>query len=135
MMKSDKQTDEKGSPYLKANPLRYNINNNYGQFRKPRECMPSKERDAFIAEHSKAGASTISLRQKNRYIDEFLVFMADEYGVRDVRDITPYHFENYINFLENNKRIKESTRKVKIGIPKVWLQWLLLNGYINQPII
>ena len=76
---------------LKSNALRYD-DRHFSQFgRSPRECIPCKERELFISESARKGDTTVTLRQKNRYIDEFLGFINDTYGFSEPQQLTAEH--------------------------------------------
>lgn len=115
---------------MNHNPLRYDDKaTSFG--RKSRLCHPCEERESYIVEYAKKGESTISLRQKNRYIDEFIVYLAQHHDYRKVTDISSEQLLDYITYVEADSSIGYKTAKIKISIVRNWLKWLFKNKVIR----
>jgi hypothetical protein len=86
--------------------------------RQIRECLPSKEREAYVAYERSRGCTLVTERQKNRYIDEFLRFCK-----KDAHQIRASDLKRYAKHLERLQEAFETAR-AKIAIPIQWCRWM-----------
>ena len=117
---------------MPTNPLRYDEIRPSSFGRKARECLPCIERELFIKECAENGESTIGIRQKNRYIDEFLRFVNEKYGFYAPKKLTKKHFDAYQHTIIEDKYISNSTKSNKISKARIWLQWLYARGDLKH---
>jgi len=110
------------------NPLRYVESRTPGIGRKPRECIPCQEREQYIKECAKKGESTIGLRQKNRYIDDFMVFVSETYGITSPSELRLEYITAYEYAVLSDKDTKDSTKKSKLSRVTQWFKWLQPPG-------
>lgn len=102
------------------------------KFRKPRECIECSERDLYIEYRSPTIKSKVSLRQINRYIDEFIVFLKKNHNYTDIKLLTKDNLDGYCIHLNKNSSNTEKTIKTKIQVVNKWLDWLVESGNIDE---
>jgi site-specific recombinase XerD len=91
-----------------------------------RECLPSKEREEYIAHQRRRGHSFITERQKNRYIDLFLRFCE-----KDARRIKAADLEKYAEHLERQSHTF-ATAYMKMAAPIQWCRWMANTKKIGR---
>ena len=106
---------------MQNNSLRYERNQQTGG-RRARKCIPCPQREEFITESARNGETTVGLRQKNRYIDEFVVFTNKKFGVAVVDGIQPEHISAYEKAVREEPYLKQSTKNTKTNRAKQWLK-------------
>lgn len=95
---------------MTIDPLRYDKANGTS---KRCKCLPSKEREKYILHVSKSSKSVIVIRQRNRYIDEFLRFIDKEYGHHSPRKLSKEQVDHYFTCLSSSTDIKKATANIK----------------------
>jgi hypothetical protein len=99
--------------------------------RNSREYLPSEEREDYIAYARRRGCTLVTLRQKNRYVDEFVRFCFSHSGHSHVKDIDKMDFLNYGKWLESGSGTY-ATGQAKIGRAIQWFNWLAETGRIKK---
>lgn len=100
--------------------------------RKPRKCLPCQERELYMTFLARSNLSKVYIRQKNRYIDEFLRFVQRETGSTDLSELKPALLRKYINDITANKLIRPTTQSTKVAVVRHWLEWLHDNNYLKH---
>lgn len=100
--------------------------------RKPRKCLPCQERELYMAFLAKNNLSKVYIRQKNRYIDEFLRFVQREAKSTAISKLKPELLKKYSTEITSNKLILPKTQSTKMAVVRQWLQWLHGNGYLKE---
>jgi hypothetical protein len=91
-----------------------------------RDCLPSKEREQFVAYERSRGCAFITERQKNRYVDEFLRFCK-----KDAKRITAADLRRYAKHLEGLQQAFETAR-AKMMVPLQWCRWMAATEKIAK---
>jgi threonine aldolase len=65
-----------------------------------RECLPSKEREDYVAHRRRRGCTFVTERQVNRYVDEFLRFCEKTFGHTSPQRIGASDLFKYGKYLE-----------------------------------
>jgi|LakMenEpi03Aug12_release.lakeMendotaPanAssembly.Ray.scaffolds.fasta_scaffold191058_2 site-specific recombinase XerD len=103
-------------------------------YRKPRNCIECKEREIYIEYYSEKLISKIRLRQINRTIDEFLIFLKAKFNHSVVKSITSEEIQEYIKYIKNKTDNGTKTKDMKIFTIKKWIIWMKNNNFINKDI-
>ncbi|MGZ8182314.1 MAG: hypothetical protein ACXWT1_10175 [Methylobacter sp.] len=103
-------------------------------FRKPRSCLECKEREIYIEHCSNKITSKIRLRQINRFIDEFLVFINKNYHHSSPKLITYQQVQDYKEHIKNKMNNRSSTKELKLRTLLGWIVWMQDNKLIDQDI-
>ncbi len=98
--------------------------------RQPRKCLPSHERELYIEHLARSNLSKGYIRQKNRYIDEFLRYVHKEIGSTSLSKLNSEVVRKYVEITNSNKLILQTTRSTKSALVKQWLKWLHENNLI-----
>lgn len=104
------------------NPLQYEY---YRVGKKPRECLPSKERESYIdhlARRQRYGK--ITLRYKNRYIDEFLRYTQVQFDHTSPQKVTADQMQSFVTHLVKGSKVKATTVRSKLIEIFQWFHWL-----------
>jgi len=99
--------------------------------RASREYLPSEEREDYVAYARRRGCTLVTVRQKNRYADEFIRFCSSHSGHSNVKAIDTTDFLNYSKWLETSCRTY-ATGQAKIGRAIQWFNWLAETGRIKK---
>jgi site-specific recombinase XerC len=101
--------------------------------RASREYVPNAEREDYVAYVRRRGCTLVTVRQKNRYVDEFIRFCSSHSGHSNVKEINTTDFLNYAKWLESSCRTCV-TGQTKIGRAIQWFNWLAETGRVkNNP--
>jgi len=96
-----------------------------------RKCLPSREREVYIAAMSQAGYGRITIGCKNRYIDEFLRFCAERFAHSDAKRVTRRQVQEFAEHLSDSMLTLASAR-TKIGELLAWFHWLEEHDIIEE---
>ena len=113
------------------NPLGYNLKF-IGYRRAPRNCLPSRERELFIAELANQNLEKITIRCYNRYVDEFLRFTLSEYKTTAVNKIPPEAGLRFQQHVFRDPHIGESTCLYKLRSVNKWYRWMLEEKIVKH---
>ena len=116
------------------NPLGYAPSHDNPFGRSPRKCLPCRDREEYIQYCAKKQISTITLRQKNRYIDEFITFVSSNSNYTTPSNISDKQIISYIDWLCTNTNLGKATVKTKLVVIKLWYEWMrAMNKMSNNP--
>ena len=96
-----------------------------------RECLPSKEREDYVAYVRRQGVTFVTERQTNRYVDEFLRFCLARSKHSSAVDISSKDILQYAKHLERTC-MTFVTARVKMSIVLQWSRWLHETGRIKE---
>src|SRR5580693_2541713 len=99
--------------------------------RASREYVPSEEREDYVAYARRRGCTLVTVRQKNRYVDEFLRFCTSHSGHSNVKAIGTTDFLNYAKCLKAGCKTY-ATARAKLGRAIQWFNWLAETGRIKR---
>ena len=88
-----------------------------------RNCLPSKEREEYVAHLRRLGFTVITERQRNRYIDEFLRFCFAKSNHLSAQKITERDIRSYAGRLARTSTTV-GTARTKLTIVLQWCKWL-----------
>lgn len=111
-----------------------------------RICLPSQEREEYIAQVRSSGLDEINVRVKNRYIDEFLRFCSEHFDHATAKKVTTAqikafarhvaksttHALSYSPSLKQQTPIKLATARLKVQTVIKWCEWLDATGRLKS---
>jgi site-specific recombinase XerC len=98
---------------------------------KRRECLPCREREEYEAESVKGGCTTITVRQRSRYVDEFLRFSSENGGNTIPKRITQDDIRAFAAHVRTHSRTFVTAR-AKVTIVMGWCSWLHERGVLKR---
>lgn len=98
-----------------------------------RVCLPSKERDDYVLFVRRKGCTIVTVRQRNRYIDECLRYCNGQFGYSDAHKISKSDLIKYGTYVGQTNR-NYMTARCKLLMAFQWFHWLALTKRIaNDP--
>ncbi len=88
-----------------------------------RKLVTSVERDRYIGELRAGGVEEISARRPERYIDEFLRFCDEHFGIEESTQIKGEHVIEFAR-VQRKKALLRTTVHTKVSEVLRWLNWL-----------
>lgn len=99
--------------------------------RKRRECLECVEREAYVDECRRDGQTEITVRCKNRYIDEFLRYCLETHKHADASRVKALHVKEFAQRLRTVS-VNDDTVRAKLAAVLAWLMWLHETGRIKS---
>jgi site-specific recombinase XerD len=96
-----------------------------------RRVLPSREREEYLSAMRQRGYTAVTMGCKNRYIDEFLRFVAGKHKHTSPGRVTKKTTGQFRDFLEV-QRVLRSTKRAKWREICVWFEWLQSEGKIES---